>query len=342
MIGHVDQSDRRMPILAGILSRVAEEMGAHLLLDPQWYYAGQITFASGKRIYFRGSSLDVNPHGASEIAKDKDFAAFFMRSMGFPAVIGETFFSREWAETIGSNRTADAALTYASGVGFPLVVKPNSASQGRGVQFVMDQCQLSDALAGCFELDRVALLQPLVKGRDFRVVVLGNEVISAYERVPLSVLGDGRKNIGELLAAKLRVIARQNRFASNVRNDVRIDRRLKNLGLAFSSVLPMGEELRLLDSANLSSGGQAIDITEDIAPAVAQLCIELTREMGLHLSGVDVIIDGDARHDVDDLTIIEINSSPGLDNYASLGEVQAGRVLNLYRKVLEHLEESAF
>ena len=56
-----------------------------------------------KNSYFRYNTLDLNPVGASDIAKDKDYATFFMKKMGYPTIVGKTFFSNEWAKAIGLN-----------------------------------------------------------------------------------------------------------------------------------------------------------------------------------------------------------------------------------------------
>ena len=93
-------------------------------------------FKDGKRSYFRYNTLDLNPVGASDIAKDKDYANFFMAHMGYPTVRGKSFFSDEWCEAIGSKRNSHAAYRYAKILGFPLVVKPNSGTQGTDVALV--------------------------------------------------------------------------------------------------------------------------------------------------------------------------------------------------------------
>jgi len=62
-------------------------------MEPEWRIAGQIIFENGKKCYFKYTSLDLNPQGSSEIAKDKDYANFFMNNLGFPTIQGKTFFS---------------------------------------------------------------------------------------------------------------------------------------------------------------------------------------------------------------------------------------------------------
>ena len=121
-----------VPPLAGqLLKKLAPRIGASVLLDPEWGVAGQITFKSGKKRYFRYSSLDLNPLGSCEISKDKDYANLFMHRLGYPTVSGEAFYSKEWADAIGSKKSFAAAYRYAKKRGFPVIVKPNSQKIGR-------------------------------------------------------------------------------------------------------------------------------------------------------------------------------------------------------------------
>ena len=142
--------------------------------------------------------------GASEIAKDKDYAAFFMKRMGYPTAPGEAFFSADHCRSIGSRRNVDAAYQYVRRIGFPVMVKPNSGSQGIGVTKVHTKRELYRAMRFVFARDRVALVQPQLSGKDFRIVVLDDKVISAYERIPLNVVGNGRQTIRQLLTNKQR------------------------------------------------------------------------------------------------------------------------------------------
>src|SRR3989344_9172532 len=103
----------KKPLVSILLKKIAPRIGARVNLEPEYGWAGQIGFKNGRKRYFRASTVDLNPVGSSDIAKDKDFAAYFMRKMKYPVVTGETFFSTEWAEAIGSDRKIDAAYNYA-------------------------------------------------------------------------------------------------------------------------------------------------------------------------------------------------------------------------------------
>lgn len=327
-------------LLGPLLERLARKLGARVELEPEWNIAGQITFKNGKRSYFRYNTLDLNPVGASDIAKDKDYANFFMRRMGYPTIVGKTFFSDEWGEAVGSKRTIHAAYAYAKRLGFPLIVKPNSGSHGTGVFLVRTKREFYRAMRFIFRHEKVALVQRIAKGRDYRIVVLDKNVISAYERIPLSVVGDGTSSIKKLLEKKQRRFRTGSRDTQIRIKDLRIANKLGYQQLALRSVPERGKRIFLLDNANLSSGGDAVDVTRPIHSEFKELAIKLTRDMGLRLCGVDLMIEGDIRAKPKRYKILEVNAAPGLDHYVKTGKAQQKIVENLYLKVLKSLNKS--
>ncbi|MBU2613231.1 cyanophycin synthetase [Patescibacteria group bacterium] len=327
-------------VLGRILKKIAPRIGAQVLLESEWGVVGRITFKNGRHSYFRYNTLDLNPTGSSEIAKDKDFADFFMRKLGYPTVPdSRTFFSKDWARAIGMpNRGIEAAYRYARKIGFPVIVKPNGCSQGVGVSLVYDKRELFAGIRSIFRHDRVALVQRPVSGVDYRLVVLDGEVISAYSRMPLNVVGDGSSTIGRLFELKRRRFAVDKRGMKITKDDPRIRRKLAHQGLSFRSVPKTGEQVFLLDNANLSSGGDAVDVTVRVHPAFRRLAVRLTRDMGLQLCGVDLMVEGGIDQVPEAYHILEINNAPGLDHYVTIGKEQMKIVEGLYLKVLKHME----
>jgi len=323
--------------LGKLLARIAPKIGARVALEPEWGLVGQITFKNGRKSYFRYNTLDLNPVGASDIAKDKGYAAYFMKRMGYPVPRGEAFYSDEWCEAIGSKRNIHAAYRYAKQLGFPLIVKPNSGSQGVNVSLVSDKKEFFRAMRAIFKKDRIALVQRRESGRDYRIVVLDDAVISAYERIPLSVIGDGRSTILQLFKKKQKQFAASNRDTMLNLKDPRIPAKLARQGVALTSVPERGQRIFLLDNANLSSGGDSLDVTKEMHSGFKKLAIALTRDMGLRLAGVDVMVDGDIRKKPKRYVVLEINAAPGLDHYVKGGKAQEKIVENLYLKVLKHL-----
>ena len=334
------KAKRESLILGKLFERLAPRIGAKVMLEPIWGMAGQITYKNGKRRYFRYNAVDLNPIGSARIASDKDFANLFMHKLGYPTVEGRTFFRPDYAEAIGiARRGKPAAYVYAKKLGFPVIVKPNGGSQGSGVFLVHNKKDLDRALVFIFKLDRIALVQRFALGHDYRVVVLDNEVISAYERIPLSVTGDGRSTIRQLLEAKSHDFERLGRDTRIKMDDARIARKLMRQKLTLRSKLSPGTCIPLLDNANLSTGGDSVDVTEIIHPSFKKMAVRLTRDMGLRFSGVDLLVDGDISKPAKNFKILEINDTPGLDHYATTGPAQRKIVEDLYFKVLKAMEK---
>ena len=247
------KQDKESFALGRILQEIAPRIGVHILLEPEWELAGQIVFKSGRKSYFKYNTLDLNPVGASDIAKDKDYANYFMNSMGYPVVPGsKTFFSKQWAQAIGvTKRGIDDAYAYALKIGFPVIVKPNSGSQGSDVALVHTKREFYRAVRAVFGSDRIVLVQKPVQGKDYRLVVLDNEVISAYERIPLNVTGDGRSTVMQLLRKKQRQFKLEKRDTRLNVDDPRITECLQRQNLTFTSVLQKAVRVYLLSNANL-------------------------------------------------------------------------------------------
>ena len=331
---------RESLVLGQMLQKIAPRIGAHVLIEPKWGIVGRITFKSGRHSYFRYNTLDLNPTGSSDIAKDKDYADFFMKALGYPTVPGsKTFFSGQWAQAIGApRRSIDAAYRYARKLGFPVIVKPNSGSQGVDVSIVYDKREFYAAMRAVFKSDRVALVQRPMRGKDYRLIVLDNKVISSYERIPLNVVGDGKSTISQLLREKQKLFVATSRDTRVKADDPRIARKLKRQGFTFHSVPGKGEKVYLLDNANLSTGGDAVDVTGKVHPAFRKLAVKLTRDMSLRLCGVDLIVEGDISQKPNAYWILEINAAPGLDHYVKMGKEQEKIVEDLYLEVLRHME----
>ncbi|MDP3778728.1 MAG: hypothetical protein Q8R30_01600 [bacterium] len=316
------------------LRKVAARMDACIELKSGHTTIGQLRLQDGRVCYFLPSSLDINPVGAASLARDKDSASYVMSRMGYRVVEGKAFALLN-ASTRERNRTIDRAYRYATRLGLPVITKPNSSSRGRGVTLAHTKREFHGAIEGIFKYDNVALVQRKAIGRDYRIVVLAGIVITACERRPLSVTGDGRSTIGALLEQKQKAfeeVGRPSRIDSRNPDIRKVLRRKK---ITLESVLPEGEHVILMDAANLMSGGEAIDVTTSLHPKIAQTAVNLTRDMGLHLSSVDMIVDGDISGE-NPFVILEINSAPGLDHFLDANNTKAKTTEDLYFDVMTH------
>lgn len=321
--------------VSSILAKIAKEEGVELILEPDYQYVGCFILPNGEKRYFRDTTFDLNGSGAYALAKDKDYAMFFLKKFGYPVVGGETFYRARWARSIGSERNPQAAIQYANRVGFPLIVKPNSRSQGVGVFLVDSEAALVDAIKKVSRYDRVFLVQRLFDGIDYRLLVLDGEILAAYQRIPLSVEGDGVHSVFDLLAMKKNALRKLGHQAKIRMKDPRILQTLQRFGLGFDSVLRQGEHIPLLPNANLSAGGSCVDVTNEIHPAWREMMRSLSRDMNLRYVGVDVLLKrGSLADEPNDFVVLEVNASAGLEHFAMSGALQFERVEQIYRLLI--------
>ena len=332
--------------IANLFEKLGKEEGIEVRIEPEWRHCGEIVRKDGSISPFRGAHFDLNGMGAEQLAIDKDDTAYFLDRAGYNVIEGKSFYSPHWAQMLKSSYGIDAAYQYAKDeLQFPVVLKPNSASQGRLVCVAYNKRSFMRAARKICKIDRVFLVQELIHGHDYRIVVLDDKVLSAYERLPLSIVGDGLSTVDQLLKHKQELFIARGRDTTIDTEDFRIDERLTRQGRTRLTVLSLGESLALLDNCNLSTGGDSIDVADDIHPSYQELAIGIARSRGLRYCGVDLMVQDDIRKPLNAETnnyhIIELNSAPGIDHYAESGPKQAARVKEMYRAVfrkIAHIE----
>lgn len=322
-----------LPFPSRLLCKLAPQIGATIILEPEYWYVGQIKYPNWKIVLFKNNNFNVNTLGSVEIAKDKWYAKYFLQQHWYSTPKGQTFFSDKWNENLTLKRTIDDWYIYAENLWFPVIIKPNNLSQWTGVWKIYSKEEYYEQAKKIFELSNVMVIEEFQKWNDYRVVVLDDEIISAYQRIPLNVVGNWVNPIKELLAQK------QKEFIVIWRNetidfsDGRIENILKRNGLNLDSIISDWQKVFLLDNANLSTWWDSMDFTHEIHQDFKQLAINVTKDMWLRLCWVDIITD-DITKPLNTYSIIEINWAPWLDNYATIGKEQAQRVENLYLKIL--------
>ena len=325
----------KRPMLALLFKKIGKKLGVKVYIEKEYNVVGKISYPNGINRYFRWTTLDINTMGSSALSVDKDYSKIFMNKMGYPVIPWKKFYSDTWAKQMGSNQTIKKAWIYANKIGLPVFLKPNSKSQGLGVTKVYTKTDFFKVFKEINHIDRIILVEEPVIGKDYRVVVLDNEIISAYERIPLTIIGDGKSSIIKLLKNKQKEFKKSGRDRTFKLDDKRLLMTLRRNKLTFNSILPKNKSLQLLDNANLSTGGTSVDVTDKIHPYFKKIAIKLTKDMGLRLCGVDLIIDGDISMPIKKYYVMEINSAPGLDQYASMGKKQQDTVEALYTKVFK-------
>lgn len=324
---------------AGLLTNVTD-----IDVEPDYGYTTRLTYDDSSHRITYGNDLGLNPGAACDLAKDKGHAKFMLRTIGVNTPKGTELLLPSWADRIRASqaqkgnqslRTTDQGVEYIeSELGFPCYIKPVSGSKGLGVERVETPAE-TDRVFAAYDADRVrvAIIEQAVPFPDYRIVVLDNELISAYRRIPLTVVGSGRQTIAELIAEKQATYIAEGRDTVLDPQDARIAARLGKLGISLASVLPDKEGLSLMSISNLSAGGTSVDVTDQLHPRWAELAGYIARNFNLRICGVDLAC-ADIRVAEADYSVLEVNASPGLDHYASSGKEQQSIVDGLYTKVL--------
>jgi cyanophycin synthetase len=242
---------------------------------------------------------------AESIAQDKDLTKTMLSAVGVPVPEGQTVTSREMA------------WEAAQEIGFPVVVKPRHGSQGRGVAVHLEtRDQVMAAFDAAFQINPDVLVERWVTGHDYRLLVIGWKFVAAARRDPPLVTGDGLRTVRQLVdlvnADPKRTSGHATSLSRIPLDDVALSV-LEAQGLGPDSVPVSGALVYLRRNANLSTGGIATDVTEEVHPEVRARAVAAAKVIGLDVCGVDVLCDRiDRPLEEQGGVVIEVNAAPGL------------------------------
>ena len=319
--------------VSDLFLRVARERNITIVIEPESGRVGEMVFPDGRRHLFKNCNPNINSSVSVELARDKAYSHYFLRARKIATPRSVRFFS-------DAPESLEQAIGFAETVGYPVFVKPNNLGEGQMVYKACDAAEARKWGRRILGENIVGIVEELCPGNDYRVVVLDGKVISAYQRLPLAVIGNGRDDIAALLAAERDAFPALGRPLSEIDpDDARIDTCLAREGLDRTHVPAAGKRVRLLDNANLSTGGTSIDLTGAVHASFAAIAAGAGAALGLRLAGIDIL--------ADDLTVssacqrwsvIEVNGEPDLDNYAATGREQEERLRGIYGEILKRLE----
>lgn len=268
----------------------------------------RFTISDGKTsvMFNHSCPVSLTPVSARAIARDKHRTKLALSGAGVPVPRGSL---------VRSDISESELKSIADEIGYPITIKPLDGSRGHGV---FTNIQDRDELVTTFKhlvstSDSVEIMvEHHYEGNDYRILVLGDQVLAVCHRVPASVLGDGQNTVGDLIAAKNET-RRKNPFLSKglIKVDFEIEGMLEEQGLQLSSVPAEGQRVWLRRIANASAGGDVVDCTEEMPVEIKQAAINAVRAVpGLVIAGVDVLYEGEDAVSARDFTTIEINYRP--------------------------------
>ncbi|MED3655573.1 ATP-grasp domain-containing protein [Heyndrickxia sporothermodurans] len=277
---------------------------------------------------FNSAAPSVMSDEARRICRKKELTKKVFKEKGVPHAEGTHF---------STDTSYDKIIEYANKLGYPIVIKPNDAYGGKGViTDIQNDQQLIESLKSTkHDMGRFSniIVEKCYTGNDYRIYVIEDEVIASVQRVPANVTGDGKSTIIELINEKNKI--RMNNKGPSNQKKIRIDGELKTTllekKLTLDTVLPEGKLVFLNKKCNVSSGGESIDVTDELNETYKQIAIDAVKAIdGLHLGAVDLLIDEQKGTAI----VIEINTKPGLDiqMYPTFGKAR-----DIPTKIIDYL-----
>ncbi len=257
-----------------------------------------------KQRRIQAAEIDSTSAVAESIGQDKDLTKRLLHAAGVPVPLGKPV------------ESVDEAWEVALKVGLPVVVKPQDGNQGKGVTVnITDRAQLEEAYKNAADYGTV-MVERFLPGHDFRLLVVGDQLVAAARREPPQVLGDGQHTVRELVDL-VNLDPRRGEGHATSLTKIRLDdialARLAAQDLTPDAVPAKGQRVVLRNNANLSTGGTATDVTDDVHPEVAARAVAAAQMVGLHICGVDMVAETVLRPlEEQGGGFVEVNAAPGL------------------------------
>ncbi len=264
---------------------------------------------------------------AVELAQDKRKTATRLGAYGLPVPKQSYAYSPE------------EAVAAAIDIGYPVVVKPADLSKGRGIGLNL---RSADAVTAAFDvaskLSSSVLVETFLPGRDYRILVVGDRVVAAAERIPAHVVGDGVHSIEQLVELVNQDLRRGDGH-ENVLTKLELGpaelAHLFQADLRPESVPAAGQACFLCTTANLSTGGTAIDRTDEMHPDNRIIAVRAARQIGLDVAGIDLVCPDIAKSvHVTGGGIVEVNAAPGFRMHLAPSD---GKPRDVAGAVVDHL-----
>jgi cyanophycin synthetase len=241
---------------------------------------------------------------AVDIASDKELTKKLLDEVGIPVPKGQVVDNIE------------DALDAAHDLGYPIVVKPVDGNHGKGVAIGIKS---DEDLTKAFETASVysddVIIERYIKGRDHRILVVNNEVIAVAERIPANVVGDGVHTLKELVEITNKDPRRgdgHEKPLTKIFINAESERLIAEQGYTLDSVIEKDVIVYLKYTANISTGGTAIDRTDDVHYSIVDMAKRAARVIGLDVAGIDLIT-SDITKPTEETggAICEVNAGPG-------------------------------
>ena len=223
------------------------------------------------------------------IAQDKELTKKLLHASGVAVPIGRPVDDE------------DDAWAAAQEIGLPVVVKPQDGNQGKGISVnLTSEEQVRRAYRVAIDYRDDIMVEKFLSGHDWRLLVIGDGTHTVRELVDI-VNSDPRRSDGHATSL------------TKIRFDEIALARLEEQGLTADTVPGRGVRVVLRNNANLSTGGTATDVTDDVHPELAAAAVAAAQTVGLDIAGIDVVCDTMYKPlEEQGGGIVEVNAAPGL------------------------------
>ncbi len=289
----------------GAIVQEANRRGIPVLrLDPQRSLV-QLGHGMYQRRIWATVTSDT-PNIAVEIAGNKELTNRLLHEVGIPVPRAQVV------------STLDEAIRASRRIGYPVVLKPGDGNHGRGVFInLADDGEVTEFYPHAKRESRAGsvIVESFITGKDYRILVVNNEIVAVAERVPAHVVGDGRHTIGELIEAT-NVDPRRGVGHEKILTRIVVDGQtaevLERAGQTLDDIPEEGAFVQLKLTGNMSTGGTSIDRTDDIHPDNVEIARQAAMVVGLDIAGIDFIAE-DIAQSVRQTggAICEVNAGPG-------------------------------
>ncbi|MBI2281752.1 MAG: cyanophycin synthetase [Bacteroidetes bacterium] len=262
-----------------------------------------------------------------ELACDKEDTKYLLEQAEIPVPKGEIV------------KSEDGLLSALRSIGYPVVIKPVNGNHGRGITTnITDKENALIAYNAAKNVSRSVIVERYITGDDYRVLVINYKLVAAAKRTPARVIGDGKSTIEQLIE-EVNKHPKRGYGHEKVLTYITVDDMtmtiLKNKKLKLKSVLKKDEILNLKDTANLSTGGTAEDVTDIIHPYNVFMCERIARIIGLDICGIDIMTSSISQPLPEtNGAVLEVNAAPGFRMHLDPAE---GLARNIAAPVIDML-----
>ena len=256
------------------------------------------------QVRFRATMTDKTSSIAVDLAGNKDETKSILQEQAIPVAKGLT---------ISTDEDLEIALDK---IGFPLVFKPLNGNHGKGATInVKTREEAVAAFAYAQKYSHRVIVERFITGHDFRVLVIDNRMVAAAQRVPAHIIGDGINTVNKLIDIE-NTDPRRGYGHENVLTEIGIDRDTLDLldkkGYTLDTIPKKSEIVYLKSTANLSTGGTSIDVTDMVHPQNVFMCERIARVIGLDICGIDIMADNLTELLTENGgVVLEVNAAPG-------------------------------